>query len=141
MRPTECRRIVRAVLGLLVRAGIALGANAIGLLVAAVLVDGMDIDVTTFVVAVVIFTVVFAILQPFLAVQLRRLGSAALGGVSLIATLVSLIVTDLVSDGFTIDGVGSWISATVIVWVVSLLAVILLPYLGLKTYLDGRRAA
>ena len=128
-------------IGLLVRTGIALGANAVGLLVAAALVDGMDVDATTFVVAVVIFTVVFAVLQPFLAVQLRRLGSAALGGVSLIATLVSLIVTDLVSDGFTISGIGSWIAATVIVWIASLLAMILLPYLGLKKYLENRRAA
>jgi len=129
------------VIRLLVRTGIALVANAVGLLVAAALVDGMDIDATTFVVAVVIFTVVFALLQPFLAVQLRRLGPAALGGVSLIATLASLIVTALVTDGFSIDGVGSWIAATVIVWIASLLAVLILPFLGLKKYLEHRQAA
>jgi hypothetical protein len=42
-------------------------------------------------IAVVVFTIVFALIQPFLAVQVRRAGSAALGGVALIATLVSLI--------------------------------------------------
>jgi uncharacterized membrane protein YvlD (DUF360 family) len=128
------------VIRLVVRTLIALAGNAIGLIAAAVLLDGVDIDATSFLLAVVIFTVVFAIIQPFLAVQLRRAGSAALGGVALIATLVSLIVTDLVSDGFSISGVGNWIAATVIVWVVSLLAVFILPFLGLKKYLEERRA-
>jgi uncharacterized membrane protein YvlD (DUF360 family) len=59
--------------------------------------------------------------------------------VALIATLVSLIVTDLVSDGFSIDGVGTWIAATFIVWLGALLAALILPFLGLKTYLDERR--
>jgi uncharacterized membrane protein YvlD (DUF360 family) len=125
---------------LLVRTAIALAANAVGLIVAAVVLDDMEIDVTSFVVAVVIFTVVFAVLQPFLAVQLRPLGSAALGGVSLVATLVSLIVTDLVSDGFTISGVVAWILAALIVWLGALIAAFVLPYLGLKKYLDERRA-
>ena len=124
---------------LIVRTIVSLLANAVGLIVAASLLDGMDIDVTSFIVAVVIFTIVVALLQPFLAVQLRRGGGSALGGVSLIATLVSLIVTDLVSDGFSIDGIGTWIAAAVIVWVVSLLAAFILPYLGLKKYLDERR--
>jgi hypothetical protein len=53
--------------------------------------------------------------QPFKTVQLRRAGSAALGGVALVATLVSLVVTTLVTDGLEISGVGAWIAATVIV--------------------------
>ena len=125
---------------LIVRTAIALAGNAVGLIVAASLLDKMDVDATGFILAVVIFTVVLAIAQPFLAAQLRRLGSSALGGVALIATLVSLIVTDLLSDGFSISGVGTWIAATVIVWVVSLLAVFILPYLGLKKYLQEQRA-
>jgi uncharacterized membrane protein YvlD (DUF360 family) len=128
------------VIRLIIRTLIALAGNAIGLIVAAAVLDGIDIDATSFLVAVVIFTVVFAIIQPFLAVQLRRAGSAALGGVALIATLVSLIITDLLSDGFSISGIGNWIAATVIVWVVSLLAVFILPFLGLRKYLEERRA-
>ncbi|HET7856982.1 MAG TPA: phage holin family protein [Gaiellaceae bacterium] len=124
---------------LLVRTLVALAANAVGLLVAGVVLDGMDLDTTSFLVAVVIFTVVFALMQPFLAAQLRRAAPAALGGVALIATLVSLIVTDLVSDGFSISGVGTWFAATMIVWVVSILAAFILPFLGLKKFLETRR--
>ena len=124
---------------LLVRTLVALAANAIGLLVAAAVLDGVHLNGTAFLVAVVIFTIVFAVLQPFFLVQLRRSRAAALGGVALLATLVSLIVTDLLSDGLTIDGVGTWIAATVIVWFASLLAAFILPFLGLKRFLEDRR--
>ena len=122
-----------------VRTLIALVANAIGLIVAAVVLDDVRLNVASFVVAVVIFTAVFVLLQPFLAVQLRRMGPGMLGAVSLIATLVSLIVTDLLTDGLSISGVLTWILAALIVWLVALVATLLLPFLGLKKYLDERR--
>jgi len=122
----------------IVRMLIAVVANAVGLLVAAAVLDGMHVNARSFFVAVIIFTVVFALMQPFLVAQFRRGNSAALGGVALIATLVALVVTDLVSDGFSIDGVGTWIAATVIVWLGSVLAAFILPFLGLKKYLERR---
>ena len=125
---------------LIVRTAVLLVANAVGLLVAAIVLGGVRIDVTGFILAVVIFTVALALAQPFLANSLRRRGSAALGGVSLIATLLSLIVTDLVSDGLSISGLGAWLAAAVIVWAAALLAAFILPFLGLKKYLDERPA-
>jgi putative membrane protein len=127
------------VIRLIVRTIVALAANAVGLLVAAAVLDDMHLDAGGFVVAVVIFTIVFALLQPFLVVQLRRAGPAALGGVALIATLISLIITDLVSDGFSIDGAVTWLLAAVIVWAAALIAAFLLPFLGLKRFLEERR--
>jgi uncharacterized membrane protein YvlD (DUF360 family) len=126
------------VIRLLVRLAISLVANAVGLIVAASVLDGMEIDVTSFIVAVAIFTVCIALLQPFLMSMLRQRGPSVIGGVALFATLASLIITDLVSDGFSIDGIGNWLAAAVIVWVVSLLAGFVLPYLGLKKYLQTR---
>jgi uncharacterized membrane protein YvlD (DUF360 family) len=123
---------------LLVRMAIAVVANAVGLLVAAAVLDDVHVNAGSFFVAVLIFTVVFALMQPFLVSQFRR-NRAALGGVALIATLVSLIVTDLLSDGFSIDGVVAWIAATVIVWLGALLAAFILPFLGLRKYLEERR--
>ena len=125
---------------LLVRTLIALVANAVGLIVAALVLDDVQLDATSFVVAVVIFTAVFVLLQPFLAVNLRRMGPGMLGAVSLLATLVSLIVTDLLTDGLSISGVLTWILAALIVWLVALVATLLLPFLGLKKFLDERRA-
>ena len=124
---------------LIVRTLVALVANAVGLLVAAAVLDDMHLDASGFVIAVIVFTIVFALLQPFLVVQLRGAGSAALGGVALIATLISLIVTDLISDGFSIDGAVTWLLAAVIVWAAAVLAAFILPFLGLKKYLEERR--
>jgi uncharacterized membrane protein YvlD (DUF360 family) len=125
---------------LLVRTLVAVAANAVGLVVASLVLDGFSINVASFVVAVVIFTIVFAVLTPFLAVQLRRLGNGAIGATALIATLVSLVITDLVSDGFSISGVGTWIAAAVIVWLAALVAAFVLPFLGLKKYLEDNRS-
>ena len=124
---------------LLVRTLVAVAANAVGLIVASVVLDGFSINVASFIVAVVIFTIVFAVLTPFLAVQLRRLGNGAIGATALIATLVSLLVTDLLSDGFSISGVGTWIAAAVIVWLAALVAAFVLPFLGLKKFLEDNR--
>lgn len=90
-----------------------------------------------------IFTVVFALVQPFLVSQLRRSEGAVrlLGGVALLVTLVSLVVTTLVTDGLSISGVGTGAAATVIVWLAALLATFLLPVLGLKRFLVEERAA
>jgi len=127
------------VIRLLVRLLIAFLSNAVGLVVAAAVLDGMTLNVTGFVVAVAVYTIVFALLQPFLISVLRRSPAPVLGGVALIATLVSLIVTTLLTDGLSIRGAGTWIAATVVVWLASVLAAFILPYLGLKRYLDDRR--
>jgi uncharacterized membrane protein YvlD (DUF360 family) len=127
------------VIRLIVRTIVALAANAVGLIVAAAVLDDMELDVGGFILALVIFTIAFALLQPFLVVQLRGAGSAALGGVALLATLASLIITDLLSDGFTIDGGVTWLLAAVIVWAAAVIATFILPFLGLKRFLEERR--
>ncbi len=124
----------------IVRTAIALAANAVGLLVAAALLDGVQLDAGGFIMAVVVFTVVYALMLPFLANQFRRRDSSAIGGVALIASLVGLIVTDIIADGLSIDGLGAWIGAAVLVWAGALLAAFILPYLGLKKYLEENRA-
>ena len=124
----------------LVRTLIMLAANAVGLIVAATLLDGMNLDAAGFITAVVVFTVALALMQPFIGGQLERRGSAALGGVALIATFAALIITTAITDGLSIDGVGTWVAATVIVWVAALIAAWILPLLGLKKYMEKRRA-
>jgi len=114
-------------------------ANAVGLIVASLVLDGVGLNFSGFIVAVIIFTVTVALMTPFMTSQLRGRNSSALGGVALIATLISLIVTDLVSDGLEISGIGNWLAATVIVWAAALLAAFLLPFLGLRKFMEERR--
>ena len=124
----------------LVRTAIVLLGNAVGLIVASVAFSGFQLDAVSFVEALVIFTIAFAVLTPFIASTLRRnqSSSAALGGVALISTFAALLITDLVSDGLSISGIGTWIGATVVVWLTSMIAIWILPVLGLKKYLESR---
>jgi hypothetical protein len=61
------------------------------------------------------------------------------GGVALIATLVGLLVTAWVSDGLSIDGAETWLAATVIVWLASLVGVLLLPLVLVKKRVEEKR--
>ncbi len=128
---------------LLVRTAIVLVGNAVGLIVAWLVLDDFHINVTGFIVSLIIFTVTTALMTPFLSsvMQRNRSASSALGGVALISTFVALVITDLLSDGLEISGIGTWIAATVIVWLGALIAVFVLPFLGLKKYLEEKRAA
>ena len=125
----------------LVRTVIVLLGNAVGLIIASLVFDGFSIDVTGFVVSLIIFTIATLLLTPFLESTLRRnrSTSAAVGGVALISTFAALLITDVFTDGLDISGIGTWIGATVVVWLAALLAVFILPYLGLKKYLEEHR--
>jgi hypothetical protein len=129
------------VIRLVVRTLVVLAGNAVGLIVASLVFDDFEIDAAGFVVSLIVFTLAVALLTPFLESVLRRnrSSSAALGGVALISTFAALLVTDLVSDGVSIRGIGTWIGATVVVWLAALLAIFILPFLGLKKYLNERR--
>lgn len=117
---------------MLISAVLYLAANAIGLLVANALLDDVSIDAAAFVIAVVIFTVVEVVVQPLVTQVAMRHSQALLGSSALIATLVGLVVTTLVSDGLSIDGAVTWVLATVIVWAAALIAGLILPAIFVK---------
>ncbi len=124
---------------LVVRTLISVLGNAVGLIVAAIVLDKVTISGAAFIVAVLIFTAVTAIGTPFLANVARKSAAPLLGAVALLSTLVGLIITHLVSDGLSISGLSTWIAAAVIVWLVSLVAVILLPLILVKMGLEAAR--
>ena len=125
-------RYAHRVIRFLLRIAIFLGSSAIGLLVAAWLVPGVSIRPWGFFTAVVIFTVAQAILSPFFLKMASRYASAFLGGIGLVSTFAALLLASLFSNGLSIRGVGSWIAATVVVWLVTALATVVLPALVLK---------
>jgi hypothetical protein len=125
----------------LLRAVIFLVSAAVGLLVAAALVDGVDVTTGGFVVAVVLFAVIQSVLSPFIAKVTAKNASALLGGVGLLSTFVALWLTTLIGDSLTIDGgVGTWITATVIVWLATALATLLIPLVLVKAGVEAARA-
>jgi hypothetical protein len=125
----------------LVRTAIFVVSAAVGLLVAASLVDGVEVTASGFVVAVVLFAVIQSVLSPFIAKVTARNAAALLGGVGLLSTFVALWLTTRLGDALTIDGgAGTWIAATVVVWLATALATLLLPIILVKAGLEAARA-
>jgi putative membrane protein len=122
----------------LIRVGIALLGAAIGLIVAAAVLDDMTLDGAAFVVAIVIFAVLTAVLEPLI----EKIGDENLSIVamfsSLITTFLALLITELVSDGLEISGVTTWVIATVIVWAATALATWILLRMFIKNVRENR---
>jgi putative membrane protein len=116
-------------------------ACAVGLIVAAAILDDMALDVSGFLIAVAIFAAVDLIAQPLIIKIGWKHAQALTGSSALLSTFVGLVVTTIVSDGLRIDGATTWLLATVIVWAASLVAVILLPVTVFKRWLGQRQSS
>jgi putative membrane protein len=116
-------------------------ADAIALIVAAQVLDDMALDADGFLLALALFVVTNLLIEPALRQAALRSAPALLGSTALVATLVSLVVTAIVSDGLRIDGAMTWVLATVIVWLVALVATMLLPFVIFKKTLQRARQA
>lgn len=125
---------------LLARTAVNLIANAIGLWVASLILDDMSLTASGFIVAVLIFTGVELLVTPMIRQMALKQSSALLGSTALVAALVSLIVATIVTDGLNISGISTWVLATVIVWAVSLVGVIVVPMFLFKQVLSERSA-
>ncbi|RIJ71287.1 hypothetical protein D1871_14805 [Nakamurella silvestris] len=116
-----------------------LASSALGLLVAKWVLDDMHINLGSFVIVVLIFTAVQALMTPFLFKVVRQNAPALLGAVGLLSTYIALLVSSLLSSGLTINGFSTWVFACLIVWIVTMLATLLLPLFVAKKYIRGRR--
>lgn len=123
---------------MLINVALALGANLVGLIIADLVLDDLSIQWQAYIVAVAFFTLVEAILGPLITKMAIQSVPALRGGIALVTTLVGLIITDLIFDGFSITGAWTWIAATVIVWLGGVLGAIVLPMIFLKNRAEER---
>lgn len=114
-------------------------ANAFGLLVAVVLLPGFTIDAFSFVVAVAIFSLVQTVLGPLITKISFKSFPQLMGGIALVTIFVGLFVTDMIMDGMEIGGISNWLAATLLVWLGSLIASILLPIYVFKQLAEKAR--
>jgi uncharacterized membrane protein YvlD (DUF360 family) len=126
--------VVRAFFSVLVH----LIANALGLIVAAWILDDMTLNASGFLLALLIFTGIEIVIQPLLVQISMRHARALSGSSALLASFVALVVTAWVSDGLQISGGTTWLLATVIIWAASLLLGILLPLVVFKRWMADR---
>lgn len=125
----------------LIRTAIFLGSAALGIWVASLLLADFSVSVTGFVVALLVFVVAQWILSPLIFKLTRKYANAFIGGVGLVSTFVALLIATLVADGLTIDGISTWVLGTLIVWLVTALATLVLPMIFLRNRVQERRAA
>ena len=129
----------------LLRALIFLASAFVGLVVADLLLPGFYLhwnDWWGIVLAVAIFAVLQSVLAPWLFKITRRHANALLGGVGLLSTFVALLIAVVIpAAGIGIDGPVAWIIGTLVVWLATALATLLLTPLLIRKKLDQRRDA
>lgn len=113
--------------------------NAIGLVVAGILLPGFEVLPLGFVVSVLFFTVIEVLFQPFVMKMAIKYLPALRGGIALVTTFVGLLLTSMFTDGLTISGLSTWVMAPLIVWLSAVLAGIVLPLLLFKETLERIR--
>jgi uncharacterized membrane protein YvlD (DUF360 family) len=99
---------------------------------ASIFVDGFTIDGVSFVIAVAIFSLATTILGPLIMKIALKNASYLMGGIALVTTFVGLLITDLVTDGISINGLSAWIISTLIVWIFTVIGSVLLPLVLFK---------
>ncbi len=114
---------------------LALLGNALGLLAAAVLLPDFHITGLGFVVSVAFFTLAHILFSPFVLKMAIKYAPAFRGGIALITTLASLVLTVVFTDGLQINSAVSWVIAPLIIWLVTVLAGIVLPLFLFKKML------
>ena len=114
-------------------------ANAVGVALAAWLLDGFSVTTAALVWVVILFTVIEVVLGPLVLKISLQYAPALRGGVALVSTLVGLIITTLISDGLVIEGLTAWVVGTLIVWLGGVLAALLLPLFIFKSVREQRK--
>lgn len=117
-----------------------LAANAVGLLIAVLILPGFTIDPLAFVVAVAIFSLVQTILGPLITKISIKSFPQLMGGIALVTIFIGLFITEILMSGMTIGGISNWLAATLLVWLGSLIASILLPIYVFKQLAEGAKA-
>ena len=115
-------------------------ANAAGLLVAILLLNGFSIDLMGFVTALILFTLASVIAEPILTRISQKNLPALAGGVALVTTFIGLLLTSLLLKSMNTGGMVNLLQATLIVWLVALIVGMILPKFLLTKYLQDKKS-
>lgn len=125
---------------IVIRALVFLGSAALGLLVAAWIVDGVEVTAGGFVITAVIYAVAQSVLSPFLYKVAFANARAFLGGIGLVSAGAALLIASIVGDSLTISGgLGTWVLASLVVWLATAVATLLLPMALIKAGVESAR--
>jgi hypothetical protein len=128
---------------ILIRLAFFLGAAAVGLAVATLVIDDLTITPASFIAVVVVFAVIQSVLSPFISTVANNTAPVLIGAAGLVSTFAGLLVSSLVfGDSFQITGgAGSWLLTSVVVWLLTMIATVLLPVIFVKRKVAEARSA
>lgn len=103
----------------IIRIVLALAANGLLFMVAALLFDRFSLSFTGWIIGTVLFSVFTVLLRGTMAALARKYASGAtfVGGLAL--TWVALLLTDVFTSAgeFTLDGIRTWVLTIIVVWI------------------------
>jgi hypothetical protein len=111
----------------------------LALLLAAVLLDDFRTDAVSFPLVLGIFVLVILVARPALETVIDENLQWAASFVGLVAAFVALLITDILSDDLEIEGVVTWILASLIVWIGAIAADLLIGRWLLRKIAGERR--
>jgi len=113
----------------------------IGIIAADLILSGFHVDgVITYLVVAIIVGLLQAILSPIFRRVAERKARAFMGGVGLVTTFVSLVLTSLFMSDFSMDGAITWVLATLVVWLFTAIAAFILPFFLVRKAMSERHA-
>lgn len=110
----------------LTRLAVSLASSAVAILLCALLIDRFTLSWGGIVVAVIVFTVAQLLLAPAVTKLVSRYAEGFVGGAGLVSTLLALWIATLPSGGLRIQGAGTWVIATVLMWVFTTAAALII---------------
>jgi uncharacterized membrane protein YvlD (DUF360 family) len=125
---------------LLIRTLIALVTSAVAFVVADIVLDGFNVSYPEgLIIPVVIFTLATVLLSPVVEAMVKQYASWASIALGLIITLLSLVITALVTESLSIQGLSAWVIGTIIVWLASIVTTFAMGLL-FRSSLQERRS-
>lgn len=125
-------------LRLLAQTALTIIGNAIGLMMAALLLPDFVISPLGFTVSLLVFSAAQLVLAPFIFKLSVQYLPALSGGIALVTTFVSLLIASTFTNGLSVSGIATWISAPFIIWVATVVAGVLLPLVLFKKLLESK---
>lgn len=112
--------------------------SAIGLLLASLVLPGFHIEAVGFLVSLIFFVGIGFLFEPLVFKLSVQYLPALRGGIALVTTFVSLLLTTLFTDALSIDDLTTWVIAPLIIWLCILLASVILPLFMFKKILQDK---
>ena len=99
---------------------LSLAAAAIGLIICAILLPGFELHPAGFVVSLLLFAIFSGFFTWALFEFLTKKAANLVPLTGLVATYLALLLCDVLTRGLSIDGFWTWVWATVIIWIISM---------------------